>query len=92
MLPTELRSLRWAILHGRLGAYLEPWRRGYDRGMSRWHDILDWVGGYPFEVAKPDEVFRFCHDRGFELLRLSTCGGGLGNNQFVFRRVALPEP
>ena len=21
------------------------------RGMSRWHDLVDWVGGYPFEVA-----------------------------------------
>ncbi len=24
--------------------------------MSRWHDLVDWVGGYPFEVAAPDAV------------------------------------
>ena len=53
--------------------------------MSRRHDLLDWVGGYPFEVATPEEVFAFCHDRGFELQELSTCGGGLGCNQFVFQ-------
>ena len=27
--------------------------------MSVWHDLVDWVGGYPFEVAKPEEVFDF---------------------------------
>lgn len=56
------------------------------RGMSRWHDLVDWVGGYPFEVAKPEQVFDFCRARGFALRRLKTVGGGLGNNQFVFVR------
>ena len=59
------------------------------RGMSRWHDIVDWVGGYPFEVARPEEIFAFYRDRGFELERLRTCGGGLGCNQFVFARRSL---
>ena len=35
--------------------------------MSRWHDLVDWVGGYPFEVARPEEIFRFFPARGFEL-------------------------
>ncbi|HET9644482.1 MAG TPA: class I SAM-dependent methyltransferase [Burkholderiaceae bacterium] len=68
--------------------YLRRWT-GYaessQRGMSRLHDWLDWVGGYPFEVAKPEEVFHFCAGRGFELVELRTCGGGLGCNEFVFR-------
>ncbi len=54
------------------------------RGMSVWHDLVDWVGGYPFEVAKPEQVFDFCRARGFTLRRLKTVAGGLGNNQFVF--------
>jgi len=29
------------------------------RGMSAWYDLVDWVGGYPFEVAKPEEMFDF---------------------------------
>ncbi len=57
-----------------------------DRGMSVWYDLVDWVGGYPFEVAKPEEVFDFYRKRGFELSRLKTCGGGLGCNEFVFIR------
>ena len=54
------------------------------RGMSRIHDWFDWLGGLPFEVAKPEEIFSFYHARGFELKKMTTCGGGLGCNQFVF--------
>jgi 2-polyprenyl-3-methyl-5-hydroxy-6-metoxy-1,4-benzoquinol methylase len=57
------------------------------RGMSARHDLIDWVGGYPFEVAKPEEVFRRVRPQGFELRHLKTCGGGLGCNEYVFQRV-----
>lgn len=57
-----------------------------DRGMSAWHDVIDWVGGYPFEVAKPEEIFDFYKVKGFSLQRLKTCGGGLGCNEFVFQK------
>ena len=70
------------------GNPLRTWRQsGKTRGMSPWHDVVDWVGGYPFEVAKPEEVLDFCRARGFELRRLSTCLGGHGCNEFVFERV-----
>ena len=55
------------------------------RGMSPLYDWLDWLGGYPFEVAKPEEIFDFCRKRSFTLEWLRTCGGGLGCNEFVFR-------
>lgn len=57
-----------------------------NRGMSAWHDVVDWVGGYPFEVAKPEEVFDFFKEKGFSLERLKTCAGGLGCNEFVFHK------
>ncbi len=56
------------------------------RGMSPWRDVVDWVGGYPFEVAKPEEIFHFFHDKGFTLKNLVTCGGKLGCNEFVFQK------
>ena len=56
------------------------------RGMSVWHDLVDWVGGYPFEVANPEQVFDFFRSRGFGLTRLKTEGGGHGCNEFVFTR------
>ncbi len=55
-----------------------------NRGMSAYYDLIDWVGGYPFEVAKPEEVFSFFQDKGFKLTYLKTCAGGLGCNEFVF--------
>ncbi|MEW2493205.1 class I SAM-dependent methyltransferase [Streptomyces nodosus] len=58
------------------------------RGMSRKHDLVDWVGGYPFEVATPEEVFSFCRERDFALRHLKTCKGGIGCNEFVFDRAA----
>ena len=57
------------------------------RGMSLWHDVVDWVGGYPFEVAKPEEIFEFYHKRGFNLSRMTTQAGDLGCNEFVFTKI-----
>jgi 2-polyprenyl-6-hydroxyphenyl methylase/3-demethylubiquinone-9 3-methyltransferase len=90
MAPSELASLGRLTLRGRPGEYFRGWRdRGDDgRGMSRWHDLIDWVGGYPFEVATPEAIIDFCLARGFKLRRLHTVGGGLGCNEFVFE---LPE-
>jgi len=62
-----------------------------NRGMSIVRDWVDWLGGYPFEVAKPKAVFEFFRERGFELRRLTTCGGTLGCNEFVFERRTRPE-
>lgn len=88
MAPRELASLAVSTLRGRPQDYVYTWTRyKATRGMSRWHDLLDWVGGYPFEVAKPEEIFAFYSERGFQLERLRTCGGGLGCNEFVMRRV-----
>lgn len=56
------------------------------RGMSYWHDLVDWIGGYPFEVASPEAIFDFYMARNFELIALKTCGGRCGCNEFVFRR------
>ncbi len=74
-----LFGLRWLVraLSGR--AVLE-------RGMSLWRDMIDWLGGYPFEVARPETIFRLFRDQGFALQELRTCGGRMGCNEFVFRK------
>ena len=63
---------------------------GLERGMSVRHDLIDWVGGYPFEVAKPEDVFGCVRRLGFELRHLKTCAGGLGCNEYVFERIQGP--
>ena len=63
---------------------------GEGRGMSYWRDLVDWVGGYPFEAATPQQVVDFCRARGFLLFYLTTDGAGWGCNQFGFVRSAAP--
>lgn len=36
-----------------------------NRGMSFHHDIHDWLGGYPYESASPDEILAFLAPLGF---------------------------
>lgn len=68
--------------------YRKLLRKGpVERGMTMWYDMLDWLGGYPFEVARPDAIFRFLAQRGFELRELVTVAGELGCNEYVFERV-----
>jgi len=54
------------------------------RGMSFWTDAVDWIGGYPFEVASPEQIFQFFRKRGFALEYLRTVQGKWGNNEYVF--------
>ena len=39
------------------------------RGMSWVHDLYDWLGGYPFEVASIPQIFDFYKARNFSLER-----------------------
>jgi SAM-dependent methyltransferase len=53
------------------------------RGMSYWHDVRDWLGGYPMEFAGNKETEFFCRDRlGLELLHIKA---GEANTEFLFR-------
>ncbi|HEX6650554.1 MAG TPA: methyltransferase [Pyrinomonadaceae bacterium] len=85
--PDEMKSLARSVLTLNLGSYFRSWSH-YDhrRGMNRWRDIVDWVGGYPYEVSTPDEIFDFFTARGFILMKLNCGRVGLGCNQFVFSR------
>lgn len=82
---------RYALIRlVRLKNPLPDWNkreRDQHRGMSVWHDYIDWVGGYPFEVSKPDDVFSLVKARGFKLDKLKTVGGSHGCNEYVFSRV-----
>jgi 2-polyprenyl-6-hydroxyphenyl methylase/3-demethylubiquinone-9 3-methyltransferase len=86
--PRESLIFAKCAVRGDPGTYLRSWTEyERERGMSRWHDMVDWVGGYPFEVAKPEQVFEFLRAKGCRLERLVTCGRGLGCNEFVFTRL-----
>jgi len=84
--PDEVKAFARAVVHRRPGDFVRRWTVNNARGMNHWRDIVDWVGGYPYEVAAPEEVFDFCRARGFTLIGLRCKGAGLGCNEFVFER------
>jgi 2-polyprenyl-6-hydroxyphenyl methylase/3-demethylubiquinone-9 3-methyltransferase len=54
------------------------------RGMSLIHDWRDWLGGYPYEPARPERVRGFLENLGFDFVRIERPDFGFGNNQFLF--------
>jgi 2-polyprenyl-6-hydroxyphenyl methylase/3-demethylubiquinone-9 3-methyltransferase len=77
----EAREALVSLLRGRNP--VARWRHSTGRGMTVWYDLVDWVGGYPFEVAKPEEIFEFLQRRGFRLDKMKTWGAGHACNEFV---------
>jgi hypothetical protein len=89
--PAILRPLIvWPVLAVKFAASIlisrqNPWRR--DRGMRYYTDIVDWVGGHPYEYASIQEVTDFFLARGFRLVRALKTAGCTGCNEFVFEKV-----
>jgi len=80
-----LRFVAVDVLQGRnpLDRYMQY---KSSRGMSVLRDWFDWLGGYPFEVAKPEQIFEYYRKKGYSLERLKTWGGGKGCNEYVFAK------
>lgn len=57
-----------------------------NRGMSVVRDWHDWLGGYPFEFAKPEAIILPLEHQGFRLKNLVTAGGTVGCVEYVFER------
>ena len=64
-------------------AYFKDYRK--NRGMSIYYDWIDWLGGYPYEFAKPEDIINFYKKKGFYLENIITTNS-LGCNQFVFEK------
>ena len=88
ILPGELRMVASAVAKGRPMEYVELWTKYAEkkRGMNRWRDVIDWVGGYPYEYSRSDKVFDFYRERGFVMRRFRCSAGSLGCNEFVFQK------
>lgn len=53
------------------------------RGMDFMHNVVDWVGGYPYEYASVDEMSRHLHGLGFDVLDARQADIPIGCNEFV---------
>jgi SAM-dependent methyltransferase len=87
----RLMEYRWIanMMWARLWRLQNPlgWNEKYERGMNAYHDLVDWLGGLPYEVASEDEVVVFCRKQGLVLERIQTkCEGAC--SIYVFRHLA----
>jgi 2-polyprenyl-3-methyl-5-hydroxy-6-metoxy-1,4-benzoquinol methylase len=91
--PARKRWMEWRyVLHHAvlpdLRQLRDPTRRMREyrksRGMSFMTDVRDWLGGYPYEDAKIEEVVRFCRSSlGLELVDIAT---GEANTEYLLRK------
>ncbi len=57
-----------------------------DRGMDFHHDVVDWVGGYPYEYATKEEIVAFVSKLGFKAVKVVPAQVFTGCNQVVFQK------
>ena len=87
MVPGQSKALLQSVLTGRLNEYIQSWTQySKNRGMSRWHDAVDWIGGYPYEVASAEQLIDFYKAKGFQVLQVKRPDYKLGCNELVFVR------
>jgi 2-polyprenyl-6-hydroxyphenyl methylase/3-demethylubiquinone-9 3-methyltransferase len=60
-----------------------PFRK-QKRGMSFYYDVIDWVGGYPYEYADKEEIISYVEKRGFKCIKCVKPAVPTGCNEFVF--------
>ena len=47
----------------------EHWNRLTSRGMNVYNDIVDWCGGYPYEVATTELICKYLEPKGFKIIK-----------------------
>lgn len=52
------------------------WNKMKQRGMTSYHDLIDWLGGLPYEVAGKDEIEAYCCSTGLQLVKSNIRGEG----------------
>lgn len=57
-----------------------------DRGMDFYNDLVDWLGGYPYEYASRNEIIRAVERLGLKGVACSPQQGWTGCAEFVFKR------
>jgi len=57
------------------------------RGMEFMHNVVDWVGGYPYEYASIPEMTATLEKIGFEMLNTIPAKVPTGCNEFVCRKM-----
>lgn len=84
--PHELKKLVKSVRKGKVSEYIESWSAyKRSRGMTRLYDMIDWLGGLPYEFAKASTLRDFYEKDGFKLEKLIE-NPNTGCHELLFRR------
>jgi 2-polyprenyl-6-hydroxyphenyl methylase/3-demethylubiquinone-9 3-methyltransferase len=66
----EWQKYIWPLMKQRMKQRKNPfgWNEKRIRGMDTYHDIVDWLGGLPYEVASDTQMIDFFTPLGFTLI------------------------
>jgi 2-polyprenyl-6-hydroxyphenyl methylase/3-demethylubiquinone-9 3-methyltransferase len=54
--------------------------------MDFYYDVVDWVGGYPYQYASVAEIVQMLQELGFASVKVVPTEVPTGCNEFVFQR------
>jgi len=60
------------------------------RGMDFYYNVVDWVGGYPYEYASIGELVGLVEALGYRCEKCLPAQVPTGCNQFIFRQIGRP--
>lgn len=66
-------------------SYVKNYKKDSVRGMSFYRDVVDWLGGYPYEYASVSEIKKFYEDKGYKLLKVKRTTRD-GCNEFLLKK------
>ena len=58
----------------------------HNRGMSFYFNILDWIGGYPYEYSSFENLKRYCENKGLKIIKFKK-NYSLGCHQIIFKKI-----
>ncbi len=82
MIRKEIFKFMWNRFKKRQNPF--KWNQIDERGMNVFHDIIDWLGGLPYEVATTGEVVLFCQNYGLKLIKIEDFQHA--NNIYLFEK------
>jgi 2-polyprenyl-3-methyl-5-hydroxy-6-metoxy-1,4-benzoquinol methylase len=87
IIPHEAKALLTYVRRGRPNDYFQQWTQYQStRGMSKWYDWIDWIGGYPYECTTLDNLIDFFTTAGYSIEWVESRASQTGCNEAVFRR------
>jgi ubiquinone/menaquinone biosynthesis C-methylase UbiE len=91
MSPSFVKILFVAVMYPLIfiAKFMVTWKNPFNqtRGMDFYFNVIDWVGGYPYEYASQKELIEIVNKQGFCCIKKIPAEVPTGCNEYVFMKV-----